>query len=47
MEKEMAIRDVKMMITIEDLMIVSQLEYIHFNSSIHLLPFLSSILVSR
>ena len=47
MEKEMAIRDVKMMITIEDLMIVSQLEYIHFNLSIHLLPFLSSILVSR
>ena len=39
MEKEMAIRDVKMMITIEDLMIVSQLEYIHFKSSIHLFPF--------
>ena len=35
----MAIRDVKMMITIEDLLIVSPLEYIHFNSSIHLLPF--------
>ena len=38
LEKEMAIRDVKMMITIEDLLIVSPLEYIHFNSSIHLLP---------
>ena len=37
--KEMAIRDVKMMITIEDLLIVSPLEYIHFNLSIHLLPF--------
>ena len=37
--KEMATRDVKMMITIEDLLIVSPLEYIHLNSSIHLLPF--------
>ena len=41
LEKEMAIRDVKMMITIEDLLIVSPLEYIHFNSSIICFPFSS------
>ena len=32
---------------VKHLLIVSPLEYIYFNSSIHFLPFFSSILVSR